>query len=78
MKVFHWHHQIGKAKYVVSYHDGVKKHNDGSPFFDVEICKNKVNLAKFLKKLGEEGYVEKSFSQFYDEWKKANQPNLEH
>lgn len=77
MKVFHWSHQIGKAKYVVSYHDSVKKHNDGSPFFDMEICKNKKNLAKFLKKLSEEGYVEKSFDQFFDEWKKANPTIIE-
>ena len=60
MKVFHWHTQIGRAKYVISYHDGVKKHGDGSPFFDMEIFSNKVEHAKFIKKLLAQGYIEKN------------------
>jgi hypothetical protein len=42
---------IGEAKYIVSYHDGVKKHKDGSKFFDVRIFKNKKDLKEFTKTL---------------------------
>ena len=58
LKKFRWHSQIGKAKYVVSYHDGEKKHKDGSNFFDMHICNNKVNLNKFIKSLINDGYME--------------------
>ena len=34
-KVFKVNPQIGKAKYSISSHDGVKKHKDGSDFFDI-------------------------------------------
>jgi hypothetical protein len=56
MKEYHYHYQIGRARHCVSYHDGIKRHNDGSPFFDLKICKNKPTLKKFLKKLEGEGY----------------------
>ncbi len=50
---------IGKAKHVVSFHDGIKTHNDGSDFFDIEILKNKKSLKKFTQKLADQGYVER-------------------
>jgi len=56
MKTFHTHNNIGKAKYVVSFHDGLKTHKDGSRFFDIAIFKNKKKLAKFLIKLHNDGY----------------------
>ena len=40
---------VGKSKYVISYHDGKKKHKDGSDFFDIQIFRNKKDLAKFVK-----------------------------
>ena len=49
---------IGKAKYVVNFHDGVKKHKDNSPFFDIEIFKNKKKRDLFIKQLTDEGYKE--------------------
>jgi len=58
MKTFNQMSRIGKAKYVVNYHDGVKTHRDGSPFFDIAIFKNKKMLGKFLNALREDGYVE--------------------
>jgi len=48
---------IGKAKYTISYHDGKKTHKDGSDFFDIQIFKNKKDLAKFVNALHKAGYV---------------------
>ena len=56
MKTFYRQDNIGTAKYTVSYHDGAKKHSDGSPFFDVAIFRNKKKLDAFIKKLIAEGY----------------------
>lgn len=50
---------IRRAKYVVSYHDGVKCHNDGSPFYDVSILRNKIDLKKCVQKLNEHGFKER-------------------
>lgn len=52
---------VGKAKYVVSYHNGKTKHRDGSPFFDLRIFKNKSDLSNFEKVLKSKGYVYKRF-----------------
>ena len=49
---------IGRAKYVVNYHDGIKKHNDGSDFFDMAIFKNKKKLNAFINDLYRDGYIE--------------------
>jgi hypothetical protein len=48
---------VGKAKYVVNFHDGKNKYKDGSDFFDIKIFKNKTNLEKFEKKLKSKGFV---------------------
>ena len=47
---------VGKAKYVVNYHDGVKKYNDGSRFYDTTLFSNKLEMNKFIKFLKKEGY----------------------
>jgi antirestriction protein len=47
---------VGKAKYVINYHDGVKKHKDGSDFYDIETFKTKTQLDEFQRKLIKEGY----------------------
>ena len=41
MKNFYIRYNIGKSKYVVNYHNGERLHSDGSPFYDIEIFKNK-------------------------------------
>lgn len=43
-------HNVGKAKYVVSYHI-CKLHEDGSKFFDIAIFSNKKNMNLFVKQL---------------------------
>ncbi|MDG6912643.1 MAG: hypothetical protein JRN35_06120 [Nitrososphaerota archaeon] len=58
-KVYFRQDNIGTAKYTVSYHNGVKKHRDGSPFFDIAIFRNKKKLDAFVRKLRVEGYKEK-------------------
>jgi hypothetical protein len=59
MKEFHIQHNIGKAKYVVNYHDGEKKHNDGSDFFDIAIFRSKKDMSSFTTQLRREGYSER-------------------
>lgn len=59
-KVFNEMFGIGSSKYVVNYHDGKKTHNDGSPFFDIAIFKNKIEKDRFINKLRADGYKEKS------------------
>lgn len=61
-KFYYEQHGIGKAKYTVSYHDGVQKHKDGSPFYGIKIFKNKKDLNEFISKLNKEGYKYKNDS----------------
>jgi len=56
MKIYNTMRNIGKARYVVNYHDGIKKHKDGSNFFDIAIQSNKLNHNNFIKRLEKEGY----------------------
>ena len=57
MKRYNIMFSVGRAKYVVNYHDGVKTHNDGSPFYDINILKNKTDLKAFVSQLEAEGYM---------------------
>jgi hypothetical protein len=53
-------YNVGKSKYVVNFHDGLKKHFDGSPFFDIVIFKNKRKFNDFIKELKKDGFVERN------------------
>lgn len=55
-KEYYLQYNIGKCKYVLNYHDGMKTHLDGSKFFDIIIFKNKINLNKFINELKINGY----------------------
>jgi hypothetical protein len=55
-KIYYVQSNIGKAKYVVNYYDGVKTHPDGSRFFDIGIFKNKTKEQSFIKNLLQTGY----------------------
>jgi len=59
-KRFYVQHNVGKAKYCLNFHDGVKEHKDGSEFFDLRIFKNKKKLAAAITALKEDGYKEAS------------------
>lgn len=52
--------KVGSAKYTVNFHDGVKTHEDKSPFYDIKLFKNKKKRDAFVKDLCETGYMEKS------------------
>ena len=56
MKQYNIRYNIGKAKYVVNFHDGVKRHKDGSMFFDIAIFSNKKKMTKFVTNLKWDGY----------------------
>lgn len=61
MKLFYWQTGIGRAKYCVSFHDGISKHKDGSDFYGMRIFKNKKIMNKFLNDLKVEGYRERNW-----------------
>lgn len=50
---------VGTAKYLVNFHDGVKTHDDGSGFYDVRTFSNKIKRDKFIKELEHKGYTER-------------------
>ena len=62
-KAFKINPGIGSSKYSISSHDGVKKHKDGSDFYDIEIFKNKVDLEKGIKDYKSKGFVEESVNE---------------
>jgi hypothetical protein len=57
---FHTLANIGKVRHAVSYHDGLKTHADGSPFFDLATMRNKRARDAFCKRLRMLGYVERN------------------
>lgn len=57
-KTFDTRMNVGKAKYVLNYHDGVKTHKDGSDFKDIAIFSNKKDYEKYRKYLLSQGYKE--------------------
>lgn len=57
MKIYYENSSIGKVKYIVNFHDGVKTHKDGSKFFDIRLFTNKVKKQAFINKLISLGYV---------------------
>jgi hypothetical protein len=59
VKKYYLQRNVGKAKYTVNYHDGVKTHKDNSPFYDISIFKTKKKMEAFLKELSEQGYKER-------------------
>ena len=52
-------YNVGKAKYVINYHNGIKKHKDNSEFYDLCVFKNKKKFNSFIKKLELEGYKQR-------------------
>ena len=57
MKQYNITYNVGKVKYLVSFHDGEKKHKDGSNFYDIACFSNKKKLNKFVAELLNEGYI---------------------
>ena len=59
MKDYNVKMNVGKAKYLVSFHDGIKTHKDNSPFYDITILKSKKSLNDFTNGLILRGYSTK-------------------
>ena len=57
MKTYRDNPQIGKARHSVSFHDGIKTHRDGSPFFDLNIFKRGKDKDAFIRDLKKAGYT---------------------
>jgi hypothetical protein len=57
VKVYNTMYNVGRAKYVVNYHDGVQTHKDGSPFFGIAIFRNQIKLKQFISELKNDGYA---------------------
>ena len=58
MKTLYTQYGIGKSKWSVSFHDGVSKHPDGSPFFAIRLFKGKRKMEAFVDALKSLGYTE--------------------
>jgi len=56
IKLYNIQERIGKAKYVINYHDGISVHKDNSPFFGIKIFKNKRDLNKCEQEFLNKGY----------------------
>ena len=59
MKNFYVQYNVGKTKYLVNFHDGEKKHLDGSNFYDVKLFTSKKKFYAFILSLREQGYEER-------------------
>jgi hypothetical protein len=59
MKIYQDNYQIGETRHSVSFHDGVKTHKDGSPFFDLQIFSKKKDKESFIHNLENIGYISK-------------------
>lgn len=58
MKRFNTMYNIGKVKYVINYHNGIDKHNDGSDFFGIYTFHNKRKFEAKIKALKNDGYIQ--------------------
>jgi hypothetical protein len=59
MKTYQDNSQIGKTRHSVSFHNGIKVHKDGSPFFDLQIFSKRKEKENFIRDLESNGYISK-------------------
>ncbi len=59
MKDYYILNNVGRAKYLLCFHDGEKKHEDGSKFYDIIVYRNKEALNESIKDLESQGYNER-------------------
>jgi len=59
VKTFYQQNNVGKARYTINYHDGLKHHPDGSDFYDIAIFHHRDRFNLFIDKLTSMGYQEK-------------------
>lgn len=58
MKQFNIQYNVGKVKYLVNYHNGIKLFDDGSMFFDIATFTDKEKFKVFKESLIMKGYKE--------------------
>ena len=58
MKRFNIQYNVGSAKYLVNFNNGVNTHKDGSAFWNIRIFKSKKDMGNFIKQLKTNGYKE--------------------
>ena len=59
MKQYYIMCNVGAVRYLLNIYDGMSKHGDGSPFWDIQCFNNKKALAARVKQLESEGYARK-------------------
>jgi hypothetical protein len=57
-KEYYIKYNVGKVKYCLHYYNGLKVHNDGSKFWDIETFSSKKKLNQSIKELKLQGYKE--------------------
>lgn len=57
MKLYNINYNIGRVKYVVNFHDGIKKYKDGSNFYDIRLFSNKKKMNAFVSELLKDVYT---------------------
>jgi len=62
-KTFKINPPIGSSKYSISAYDGITKHKDGSPFYNILIFKNKADLERRANYFRGEKYVEEAINE---------------
>jgi hypothetical protein len=55
-KYYYTMNNVGHAKYTVSAHDGIQKHDDGSEFYGIAIFSNKKKRDQYINQLEADGY----------------------
>lgn len=71
-KTFKINPPIGSSKYSISFHDGNKKHGDGSDFYDIKIFKNKIDLEKAIKDFKSKGFIAMNEAELTDKQKQID------
>ena len=61
MKKFNLMFNVGRAKYVVNFHDGESTHKDGSEFWAIALFHNIKKRDAFIKDLLKEGYIGRNY-----------------
>lgn len=57
MKTYRDNPPIGAARHSVSFHDGIKTHKDGSPFFDIKTFARRKEKDAFIRRIKRDGYA---------------------
>jgi hypothetical protein len=54
-------YNVGRAKYVINFHDGISTHKDGSAFYGIYIFRNKRKFNAKILEMRRDGFIERPF-----------------